>query len=188
MIRLGVIAIAVALAGPALARDWTLDRSASSITFETDAFGRDVSGSFGTFDAIIFLNPDDLTTARVEAWVDVGTVVTGTLESEDALRGESGFDAFRFARARFISRTVREADTCNTSGARCLVAQGELSIRNVTQRAELPFTLSIDGDHAVADGVMRIRRSDFNVGTVEWGLAGRITEVNLHIEADAAAN
>jgi|GEM_PF-3235774 len=188
MIRLGVIAVAVALAGPALAGDWVLDKSASSITFETDAFGRDVTGSFGTFDATIFLNPDDLTTARIEATIDVGTVVTGTLETEDALRGESGFDAFHFARARFISRTVREAAACDAPGARCLVAQGELSIRNTTRQAELPFTLRIDGAHAVADGVMRIRRSDFNVGTVEWGLAGRITEVNLHIEADAETN
>ena len=68
--RLAALTAALALlTGAAQAQDWVLDRSASSVAFETDVFGARVTGQFSEFDAQITLDPDDLASARIDAVV-----------------------------------------------------------------------------------------------------------------------
>jgi len=171
-------------AAPASAADWTLDHGQSSVTFETTAFSQAVTGSFTSFGAEIALDPNDLTSGSINAYVDTSSLETENPDVEDALLGEDGFDTQGYMRATFASHEIHEADQCSEQGARCLVASGTLTIRGVNQPLDLPFTLSVDGSHAIADGAFVVKRSDFHIGTLEWQFAGRETTVHLHIVAD----
>jgi len=182
--RLATIAAVCALAAPAWASDWRVDQADSSVTFETQAFGSPVNGYFENIGAEIDLDPDNPGIGGISAYVEPGTVFTGTPEADTALTGPDGFAAQSFFRATFNSTDIREAESCVVSGARCFVATGILNIRGGGRPLEVPFTLVEEGDRAIADATIVVRRSDYGIGTIEWGLAGRMTTVNIHIEAD----
>lgn len=173
----------IALAAPAAANGWVVDPIASSVTFATDAFGTSVNGHFSSFGADITLDPQNLPAARIEAYVDTGSVETGTPDIDDALLGEEGFDPQGHMRATFVSSDIHPGEGCESAEALCLVASGNMVIRGITKPLDLPFALSSDGTRAVADGWFVIRRVDYNIGTLEWELAGWETAVHLHIEA-----
>ncbi len=185
MRRAAAIGAVLLLAAPAAAEEWVIDVSDSSVTFETQAFGRPVEGMFEEFGGEINLDPDDPSTAQIEAYVATGSVLTGTPEMETALTGPDGFQAQRHFRAIFNSSDIEEAETCAVAGARCYVATGTLTIRGAGRPLTLPFSLRREGDRAIADGMFEVRRTDYGIGTIEWGLSGRLATVHVHIEADA---
>jgi len=173
----------IVLSVPALASEWVIDPDNSEVTFVTDAFGTTVNGRFSSFGADITLDPNDLTRAHIEAYVETGSVETGTPDIDDALLGEEGFDPQGHMRATFVSNDVHPGEGCGDAEALCLIASGDMVIRGVSKPLDLPFALSSDGTRAVADGSFVIRRTDYNIGTLEWELAGWETTVHLHIEA-----
>jgi polyisoprenoid-binding protein YceI len=179
------ILFSLAMAAPAGAAEWAVDKDLSSVTFETTAFGQQVSGGFADFGADISLDPDEPSWGSIDAYVETGSVETGSPDIDSALLGEGGFNTSGYMRARFVSEEIRAARSCDAVDAVCLVASGMLTVRGVAQPQELAFTLRTEGDRAIADGAFLIRRNEFGIGTAEWELAGSETTVHLHIVADA---
>ncbi|MCW5724143.1 MAG: YceI family protein [Maricaulaceae bacterium] len=178
MIRLA-LAAALAAAPAAQAQDWTVDHESSRVGFETEALGTAVSGQFREFDAGIRFDPDDLESAVIRAVVRVGSVATGSSQTDGALTDRSGFHPSQFPEAVFVSERV-ERD------GEGYVAHGALTIRGESRDIALPFALTIDGGRAVAQGGFEIDRADFGIGGRSWGDAARHVRVLLHIEADRA--
>ena len=170
-------------ATPAAASDWTLDPEASSVEFVTQAFGAEVRGTFETFETRISLDPADLTSASVVGRVLVESGDTGNGQYNSEMTGGGGLDADSHPYAEFVSESVAASDACEEGAGTCYVAAGSLTLRGNNQPAEIRFRLEIENDRAIASGELTVARSDFGVGSGNWGNAAESVRILLHIEA-----
>jgi len=167
------------LAGAAAAEDWVIDHETSSVGFETTVSGGAVAGAFGSWNAAINLDPDDLDNARIEANVSTASGSTGNRQMDDSMLSNSGLNPTDFETARFVSDDIRATDDGYE-------AHGTMTIRGSEQPLVMPFTLSIADGRAIADSHFTIARTEFGVGGSSWGSAAAEVAMILHIEADAA--
>lgn len=162
---------------------WVVDRDASAVLFTGRQGDDEFTGRFGTFDAAIELDPDDVSDAQVTAAVDLGSVDAGTADRNDSLPEADWFDVARFPRATFRSYEVREV------GDSLYEADGTLTIKGVERRVTMPFALEVVGDHAVADATLALDRSGFGVGRGQFASddwVGTEVAVAIHVEAERA--
>lgn len=167
------------LAAPAAAQGWSVDREASSVGFETAAFGGSVTGEFADWAADIVLDPNDLSGARIEARVVTASGSAGSGEIDENLLSPAGLAPQQYETACFVSEDIR----ATKDGYE---AHGALTIRGTEQDIVLPFSLKIDGNRAVADSRFEIARGDYGVGGPSWGSTAASVAIVLHIEAHAA--
>lgn len=165
---------------PAEARPpaWEVDPAASRIVFTFLQMGGEVSGRFHRFDAAIRFDPAG-PEGEIAVIIDVASLDTGEDQRDREARGRAFFDVEAFPTARFHATEIVGADGR-------FQATGTLTIRDVTRPVRLPFTLTLSGDRAVADGRTEISRSDFGLGTGNADLAAVIGDpvvIELHVEA-----
>jgi cytochrome b561 len=178
--RVLAFAAGAALIGaPAFAQDWILDTGASSVAFETRAFNSPVTGTFQSFSADITLDPDDLSGARIDASVGTGSGRIANSDYLSAMTGAQGLAPGAHPEARFVSEDIRAVEDGYE-------AHGTLTIKGVDSEAVLPFTLTIDGERAIADAELSLDRTAFGVGGSGWGDVGALVTLTLHMEADRA--
>lgn len=159
---------------------WTVDKAASTLEFTASQSGKEFTGSFSDFDAAITLDPADLSAARIEVTIDMGSATTGDRQRDAALPSVDWFSAKAFPEARFSSTRIA------TTGQGAYEAEGALTIRGASKDLTLPFTLKISGDKGVADGAVTLVRTDFGVGQGEFEsdeFVGFNVGVRYHIEA-----
>ena len=163
---------------------WAVNQNQSAIRFAGDQSGSPFEGVFRDWSARIVFNPDDLTAARLRAVVNVASAVTGDSFVDEALPTGSWFDASNHPRATF------EADAIRSTGVGAYEADGELTMRGVTQPVTLPFTLEIDGTSARAEGAVTLDRRAYGLGTDDTdndeAVSGEI-EVTITIVAERGA-
>jgi polyisoprenoid-binding protein YceI len=180
MMRSLLSAFALLFAAPAAqAQDWAIDQEASSVGFQTTVFGGPVTADFSRFSAEISLDPADLSTASIQAEVDVSSLTLSSQDYASYALGGDGLAPEDHPTAYFRSNDIRQ-------DGEEYVATGELEIRGATQPLELRFSLEITEGRAVAEGSFLLSRADFGVGASSWGDAAVEATVELHIEADAA--
>jgi len=168
------------MAAPASAQMWTLDPAASEVGFSIEVFGSAVTGSFSDASAEIVFDPEDLSSARIDAVVRTASgEVAGASEYEDAMNGSAGLAPSAHPEARFVSDTIRAA-----GGG--YEADGVLTIKGVEKAVTLPFTVVIDGEVARASGAVAIERTDFGVNSSSWSNVGERVTISLDITARAA--
>lgn len=146
---------------------WQMIADESSITFHGKQMGSDFKGIFKSFSADIRFDATDLATSRVRASIDTASVDAGAQDRNKPLAGNDWFAPDLFPQAIFESTVFR----ANTDGS--FVADGNLTIRDVTLPVSLPFTLALSKDDsgkekALMTGKITIDRSKFNLGTGDW--------------------
>ncbi|CAN5206361.1 hypothetical protein BH09PSE2_BH09PSE2_20130 [soil metagenome] len=149
------------VAGPAFAAAppaWVVDRSASKVGFTGSMSGQAFSGRFTRFDAHIAFDPKNLPAAQVVATIDTGSAASCDASRDEALPTPDWFSVKAFPRAVFKSKRIA------ATGPGYYVADGDLTIRNVTRPVSLPFALTITGDTAKMTGALQLDRSAFGVG------------------------
>ncbi len=145
---------ALAAAPPA----WVVDKGASKVGFSGAMSGQGFSGRFTRFDAQIAFDPANLPASQVTAVIDTGSAVSGDASRDEALPTPDWFSVKAFPRALFKSKRIAAA------GPGRYVADGDLTIRNVTRPVSLPFALTITGEVAKMTGSLSLDRSAFGVG------------------------
>ena len=165
-----LIAMAVMLISGtgAMASQWAIDKSASTLGFRAKQEGGAFEGVFENWSAEIVLDPADLSGARIHAVIDLSSAKTGDRARDQALPGNDWFDVKTKTEAEFLAEKIVYADADGTN-----IATGTLSLRDGVKPVMLPFTLKIDGDTARAVGETVLHRTDFGVGqgafaTDEW--------------------
>ena len=159
---------------------WVVDKDASKLSFTATQTGKSFEGEFETFNADIIFDPADLANASLSVTVDTASAETGDRQRDTALPGSDWFKTSEFPSATFASDEIVE------TGEGAYEARGALTIRDVTRDLVLPFTLSINGDAAHAEGAVTLVRTDYGVGqgefsTDEW--VGLEVGVSFVIEA-----
>jgi polyisoprenoid-binding protein YceI len=124
------ISATILLALPALAADWNLDTSHSSVAFEVRHMAiAKVKGNFSDFSATVTGEPGKPETFSVEATVQMTSVDTGNEKRDDHLRSADFFEVETFPTMTFKSTGVKMDGGEGT-------LTGELTLHGVTKTVE----------------------------------------------------
>lgn len=170
------LALLLALAGTAQAKDYTTDPS-STLGFVGTYQGEKTTGKFNRFTARISLDKANLAAAKIEVEIDVTSATTGITEYDDELKGTKFFDFAKFPKAHFSSTTVKES-----GGA--LIAEGNLTIRDKTRPVQVKLDFKPAGEGATLDAQATLKRLDFDAGTDDYadtGIVGADVQVISHL-------
>lgn len=112
---------------------WSIDPAHSEIAFKVrHLMIAHVNGSFKTFDASIYTNGKDFTTAQIDLWIDASSISTGDSKRDEHLKGADFFDVENHKQISFISDDIESADE---EGNHQL--WGELTMKGIKQKIQL---------------------------------------------------
>ena len=113
-------------------KTYSIDAAHSSVSFKVRHLGlANVTGSFRSYEVDLAMDPDDLSTLRTEAVIQVESIDTGIDKRDDHLRSADFFEAASYPTIKFVSKEVRNIDGSEFE----LV--GDLTIRDVTREVVL---------------------------------------------------
>lgn len=168
----GVVALLVLLVPTAQAVPYQLDLTKSRITFKGTHAGAQFTGQFGQWAAVIDWNSEDPTQSTLQATFQTASAKTGNPTYDGTLPTADWFNVATFPTASFTSTGITKGAKTNT-----YTANGNLTLRGVTQPAQITFTLvPVPGrtDGALrALGALQVDRLAFGMGaqsdpSAEW--------------------
>ena len=162
------------------AGSWAIEPMHSECGFTVRHLGMSkVRGRFNTFSGTVTIGPD-LTTASVEATIDLSSVDTNNPDRDGHLRSGDFFNADTHPQMTFVSNSATE-DTL----------AGDLTINGVTRPVELDVEfhgVAVDGYETTRAGFSAsgtIKRSDFGVDfDAPLGLDGMLISDKVAIELE----
>ena len=90
---------------------WSIDRDHSEIGFNVKHLMiAHVKGVFKKFDASIYTNEKDFTTAEIDLWIDPSSIDTQNETRDEHLKSSDFFDVYKHKQITFISSTIGEPD------------------------------------------------------------------------------
>lgn len=138
---------------------WSVDQSASKLQFRAEHNGDIFTGDFSAFDAAVMLDLDDPSTGEIHAVIDLSTVDAKDDDRNANLPTKAWFDIKSYPLATY--KTIEITGNLEDGYS----ADGTLTIRGVERPVSLDFTVEVEGDKAVANGIAHFSRKDFNIGT-----------------------
>ena len=127
----------------------------SQLTFKATSLLQNADGKFHRFSGDVFVDPDDLTTARLMVSVDAASIDTRIAKRDNHLRDEDFFYVARFPTITFESFRV-------DPGPRPTVV-GRLTLRGVTREVAVPVDLELTPTSLVTRGEFTIKRTDYGI-------------------------
>lgn len=150
--------------------EWNIDKAHSKITFQVSHFFTPVTGQFQEYNSDIHFDPNNLAASRVDVEIMVNSIDTDNQKRDGHLRSDDFFHAEMYPKITF------QSDEIVKTGDNRYVARGALTIKDVTENVELPFTLLGIRNHPMRDGVQlagikfnyTLDRNTYNVGVGDW--------------------
>ncbi|MEX0610330.1 MAG: YceI family protein [Balneolaceae bacterium] len=169
---------------------WSIDKSHSAINFKITHFFTPVNGAFNDYNATINFDPENLAESTIDVEIMVSSVDTKNSRRDGHLKTEDFFNAEKWPGITFKSSEIKSA------GENEFVAVGTLTIKDVSQDIELPFTLLGVKDHPMRENFSvagitastTLDRTDFGVGTGDWAsdaVVGDEVTIDLTLELNA---
>ena len=155
-------AAAMGWPGGAGAAEWTIDPAASRLGFVGSQGGSRFEGSFARWHGSIVFDPAQPAAGHALITIDMASATTGESDKDQLLPQPEWFSVAEFPQAVF------EANSFRAKGGNAYDAVGTLTIRGISRKVVLPFTLDLAGDGAHAKGGLDLIRSDFGVGQGSW--------------------
>ena len=142
--------------------NWRVNAAASSIGFSfvyQDPENGDTTfnGRFSRWHADIRFDPNDLGHSTAVVVIETGSASDGVDIHDRGLPSAEWFDVANHPTAEFRAASMRR----HGDGYE---AVGQLTIKGRSQPVTLPFTLTINGDHATMSGRLSINRGVFEIG------------------------
>lgn len=158
------ILTAAALSSSALlfAANLSLDNSKSTVHVVFKQMEVPVQARFKKFQAQIDYNASkpELSTAKVE--IDVNSIDLPAPEYNQEVLKKEWFNAAQFAKASFISTSMKNL------GAGKLEVSGNLTIKGKTLAVRFPLQVKTEAKGLSFEGNLPIKRLQFNIGEGEW--------------------
>lgn len=169
---------------------WSIDKSHSAINFEITHFFTPVNGQFNDYEATVNFDPENLEESMIDVQIMVNSIDTKNERRDGHLQSDDFFNAEEWPYITFKSESIEQ------TGENEFVANGTLTIRDVSQKISLPFTLLGIMDHPMREGTKvagitattTLDRSTYNVGVGDWAsdaVVGDEVEVDLNLELNS---
>ncbi len=139
-----------------------LDATKSRVSILSKQMGVPVEGDFRRFTAQITFDPAKPAESRAHVEIDIASFDLGSEEFNRETRKPEWFDAAKFPKAIFVSSTLAPA------GKDRFHATGRLTIKGVTHEVVAPVHYRQEAGAQVFEGVLPIRRLQFNIGSGAW--------------------
>lgn len=160
-----------------LAQSWNIDAKHSKISFEINHFFTPVEGFFNDYKGELNFDEANLEESSVNFNVQVASVQTDSKKRDGHLQSSDFFDAANYPEMKFVSTSISKTDEG-------FVANGELTIRDVTKSVEVPFKVLGKGDHPMKKGVeiialkagFKINRNEYGIGSGSWAATAVVGE------------
>lgn len=153
------LALGALLLAPALAQ---IDTANSSVVAVSKQMGVPVEGRFRRFTAEVSFDPAKPAEGRASVEIDTASFDLGAEEFNRETVKPEWFNAAKFPKATFVTSAIRPA------GAGSYEAAGRLTIKGITRDVVAPVSFKAEGGRQVFEGVLPIRRLQFNIGEGEW--------------------
>jgi polyisoprenoid-binding protein YceI len=181
MKRLAILLLALALPCGAAATDYVVRPGLSRLVFHGSYQGASFQGRFNQWTAAISYDPADLEHSRFDVTVTTASARTGDHDQDSALPGPSFFDVTKFPTAHFVTTGFHH------EGGQ-VIADGQLTIRDVTRPVSLTVVFAAQGSGASLDVAGNIKRLDFGVGGGEYAdtsVIGPDVKISAHLQLAA---
>lgn len=179
-----VALVALMFASPVLAKTYVVDKAASQISFMGTHAGKPFEGKFGTWQADIEFDPDNLEGSKIKAVFDLKDAKTGNAMFDGTLPQADWFDVKNTPQGVFESTQIM------SKGDGVYAASGELTLRGVTQPVAFDFTIDdLSASPVKVKAEFPIDRLAYGIGqksdaSAEW--VSQTIEVLLDIAATPA--
>lgn len=184
LIARSFVAVVACFAAASAASDaWQGDQNAGSLQFDATQAGAKFTGGFRKFTVHFDFDPAGPAGGSLDVTVDLKSADTADAERDEILKGVEFFRSDRHPQARFHARRFRR------EGERWR-ADGELTLRGITQPVAVLFMLDGQPRQLGMKGTATLRRLDFGVGQGEWATTewiGDEVEVRFDLELTPAA-
>jgi polyisoprenoid-binding protein YceI len=154
----------------------------SAITFVYQQMGVTMDGKFNRFTAQLSFDPERPESAKATVDVDLASIDTGSVESDQEVAGKAWFNTPAFPTARFTTSSVKAL------GDHRYEASGQLTIKGKTQDVVVPATFTAQGKAGVFEGRFTLRRGDFAIGEGPWAafdVVANDVQIQFRITAQA---
>jgi len=182
------LGVTLALAAPALADTYNVDRAHSEASFQIRHILTKVRGTFRDFAGTINLDKAKPENSSVEFIIQATSVDTGIQKRDDDLRSPNFFDVAKYPEIVFKSTKVVP------KGNNKFDVIGDFTMHGVTKSITLPVTFLgeekfMNGTKAGFETALTLKRSDYGLvwnKTLETGgvLVGDEVEIAINIEAN----
>ena len=182
------LGVTLALAAPALADTYTVDRNHSEAAFQVRHILTKVRGTFRDFSGTINVDKAKPENSSVEFVIKATSIDTGTQKRDDHLRSPDFFDVAKYPEITFKSTKVV------SKGNGKFDVTGDFTMHGVTKQITLPVTFLgeqkfMNGTKAGFETGLTINRTDYGLvwnKAVESGgvLVGEEVEIAINIEAN----
>lgn len=180
---LAVVVLALPFAAFAAARDYRLDVVHTQVTASVSHLGfSQPGGRLRVKSGWFRFDPDDWSSAQVEAVIDAASLDFGDAAWNDKLRSREFLDVAHYPSMRFVSERVEK------TGEKTGVAHGKLTLLGVTRPLDLAITFNRIGVHAYTlkwtagfNASAHFKRSDFRMTKY---LPDVGDDVSIRIEAE----
>jgi len=184
-LSIALFAVASIAAVNVISTPWTLDKAHSNINFEVRHFFTPVDGTFSDYNATVMFDPANLEESKIDVEIMISSINTKNDKRDGHLQTADFFDAEKYPKMTFTSTKIE------SKGDNKFVAHGDLKIKDVTERIEMPFTLlgvmenPRGGKIAGISSEFDIDRNVFGVGTGNYfsdAVIGKTVTAKLNLE------
>jgi polyisoprenoid-binding protein YceI len=113
---------------------WEIDPTGSSLEFTLrHLIIQEIRGVFNRWGGTVFIDRQQPAQSRVEVWIELGSIDTGSTERDDHVRSAEFLDVERFPRARFTSTEITVDDEQ-------IRVRGLLYLHGVNKEVEIEVT------------------------------------------------
>ena len=144
---------------PALAQ---VDAAKSSVVAVSKQMGVPVEGKFKRFSAQVSFDPAKPAEGKASVEIDIASFDLGAEDFNRETVKPEWFSAAKFPKATFATSAIKPA------GAGKFEAAGKLTIKGITRDIVAPVSFKAEGGQQVFEGVLPIKRLQFNIGEGEW--------------------
>jgi polyisoprenoid-binding protein YceI len=162
---------------PALAQ---VDAAKSSVVAVSKQMGVPVEGKFRRFSAQVSFDPAKPVEGRASIEIDIASFDLGDADFNRETAKKEWFDAAKFPKATFVTTAIKPAGTGRYE------ASGKLTIKGRALDVVAPVSFKTEGGQQVFEGVLPIKRLQFNIGEGEWKDTATVADevqIRFHIVA-----
>ena len=140
---------------------WQIDYASSQIQFTGEQAGASFTGQWQQWQGKLQFDENNLAESRFDVGIDITSVSSNDDERDQTILSAEFFDVMKFPEATFQAQEF----SSNDQG---FVANGNLTMKGITQPTQLVFNITQTGNQITLTGSATLERHAWNIGVGDW--------------------